>query len=73
METLNPPFAAFAAVFGVRMELFPERDGNRQIVSWIRNDNPAVRMELFPERDGNCVIYAVQLLDHLIRPNGALP
>ena len=37
----------------VRMELFPERDGNGHLRDPLHPKIISVRMELFPERDGN--------------------
>ena len=45
----------FTVVINVRMEVFPERDGNKLHDSCdpAVSDVLKVRMEVFPERDGN--------------------
>ena len=42
----------------VRMEVFPERDGNSEQRERRGVRVPSVRMEVFPERDGN--VYRIQ-------------
>ena len=37
----------------VRIEVFPERDGNLWRLKLLRGNLFAVRIEVFPERDGN--------------------
>ena len=73
MET--PFLAAKAAVFwlGVRIEVFPERDGNQQqqgsggvLVNF-------VRIEVFPERDGNIIDTILAMFSARSSPNRGLP
>ena len=37
----------------VRIEVFPERDGNNKFPLAAESDRVSVRIEVFPERDGN--------------------
>ena len=73
METSLRYGKNFCKFFEVRMEVFPERDGNweygvfRDFVQF-----HYVRMEVFPERDGNEFINDAFACVNL-RPNGGLP
>ena len=62
METLLRKFHRCEFTEVVRMEVFPERDGNlnREVRGLSREI--AVRMEVFPERDGNFMITRVRKL-----------
>ena len=53
METCPQPGVARVWRAPVRMEVFPERDGNEYGAYYVANWLFAVRMELFRERDGN--------------------
>ena len=57
----------------VRIEVFPERDGNYDGVTAPRAWREEVRIEVFPERDGNIfqIIDALNLL--ISSPNRGLP
>ena len=57
----------------VRMELFPERDGNFLFLLWCQKAMFLVRMELFPERDGNVLFPIILTFYRNKCPNGALP
>ena len=52
METNDQNNVVGDKQYGVRMEVFPERDGNKLKI-FATNSRYLVRMEVFPERDGN--------------------
>ena len=72
METFSYIHAPSESAKHVRMELFPERDGNVEMRSVSRSAF-LVRMELFPERDGNLQLLRTLTLKSTLCPNGALP
>ena len=73
METTRLACLVVLLVRLVRIEVFPERDGNSPRVVPLGDYFNDVRIEVFPERDGNHLLNVDRRPQLLLRPNRGLP
>ena len=65
METGTTARPAWELNAGVRIEVFPERDGNEITPPSTETGTQLVRIEVFPERDGNLSLLLEECRDEV--------